>query len=278
MIAKIETVTPSLAKKLLGANSRNRKIRKDHWQKISQEIKNGLWRHNGDSIKIDRNGNILDGQHRLLGIADSGIDCKAVMVSELEPEMINHIDVDRCIRRTSDILTIHGYKNTTQLAGAATTLHAYYDRPLSKINVQSPYKVLEFIKQNSFIMTSASFCEIKQSPRMMGGATLSAIHFIASKNGLRAEVESFIEQFSSGVGLEKGSAVLSLRNRIIDENQKLHSNGSFLSRYTRFGRLIDTFNRTIQGRKRASNYLFEAGKKLPRVAGDHDDESLFDEL
>jgi len=278
MITKIETVTPSIAKKLLGANRRNRKVRKDHWQKISEEIKNGLWRHNGDSIKIDRNGNILDGQHRLMGIADSGIDCKTVVVTEIEPEMINHIDVDRCVRRTSDILTIHGYKNTTLLAGAATTLHAYYNRPQSRMNVQSPYKVLEFIKQNGSILTSASFCEMKQTPRMIGGATLSALHFIASKNGLREKVEEFIRQFVTGVGLEKGSPVLSLRNRIIDENQKSNFNGGFLTKYTRFGVIIDTFNRSVQGRKRAGSYLFEAGKKLPRVVGDDNEESLFNAL
>lgn len=271
MIAKIETITPSIAKKLLGENTRNRKIRKDRWQKISFEIKNGRWRHNGDSIKIDWNGNIIDGQHRLLGIADSGIDCKAVVISEVNPEMINHIDVDRCVRRTSDVLTIHGYKSTTLLAGVATTLHAYYHRPMAKINVQSPYKVLEFIKQNGFILTSTSFCEMRQTPRMIGGATLSALHFIASKNGLRGKIEEFIGQFLTGAGIEKGSPVLSLRNRIIDENQKSNFNGGFLTKYTRFGLLIDTFNRSMQGRKRASNYLFEAGKKLPRVSGDQDE-------
>ena len=64
--AKVETITPDIAKTMLGENVNNRRISHDNVNMFAREMRNGEWRFNGEAIKFSKDGRLLDGQHRLL--------------------------------------------------------------------------------------------------------------------------------------------------------------------------------------------------------------------
>src|SRR4051794_7777218 len=71
MTAKIVIVTPELAKEWLAMITRSqRKLRPGHVRMIARDIKEGRWLLTGESLIFDRDGGLLNGQHRLSGIIE----------------------------------------------------------------------------------------------------------------------------------------------------------------------------------------------------------------
>lgn len=69
---KVVKVTKKLIDSLLAKNERNRSINKNEVNHILRDIKADRWMFNGDVIKIDGNGYLMDGQHRLMAIKEAG--------------------------------------------------------------------------------------------------------------------------------------------------------------------------------------------------------------
>lgn len=80
------SVTPQLALWLLEANVGNRNIRINDVGKIIHDIKHGNWKLNGETIKFDWFGRLLDGQHRLWAIAESGTPVEVDVAFNVDPE------------------------------------------------------------------------------------------------------------------------------------------------------------------------------------------------
>lgn len=83
----IATITPQKAARILERNMKNNRNVKQ-WQvaQLADVIKRGEWMLNGESIKIDTNGDLQDGQHRLLACVKAGKPIETVVVEGVEPE------------------------------------------------------------------------------------------------------------------------------------------------------------------------------------------------
>lgn len=69
----IMTITPEIAEEMLKRNANNyRAIDKRKVEMYAREMEKGLWEQNYEAIQIDENGNLKNGQHRLLAIIRSG--------------------------------------------------------------------------------------------------------------------------------------------------------------------------------------------------------------
>ena len=65
-------ITPKLAKELLLKNNSNRRITKSFVTTYANDMREGRWKGNtAEFIKIADDGDILDGQHRLLAIIET---------------------------------------------------------------------------------------------------------------------------------------------------------------------------------------------------------------
>lgn len=130
-----QTVTPEAALNLIEANTRNRPKRPAVVAKYANLMAKGEWRFNGDTIRIDRNGVLLDGQHRLHAIVESGVAQDMIVVSGLEPDVFTTIDVG-AKRSAGDALALLGTANYNEMAAAAkmylmwkTTAEPYLANP-----------------------------------------------------------------------------------------------------------------------------------------------------
>lgn len=70
MKTEIINITPELASKMLLKNA-NRKVRPHQVKSLKESMLNGLWRLTHQGIAFDVNGNLVDGQHRLMAIIES---------------------------------------------------------------------------------------------------------------------------------------------------------------------------------------------------------------
>ena len=59
----------------------------------AKEIREGRWMFNGDTIRFDWNGNLIDGQHRLEAIKETNIAQDCIFVEGLNPECAQTIDI-----------------------------------------------------------------------------------------------------------------------------------------------------------------------------------------
>lgn len=92
------TVTPEIAEEWLSRNICNRPIKPDRVARIANDIINGKWEYNGETIKLSKTGELLDGAHRLTGIVKAGIPVTVTVATGLSRTI--HIDdnVPRSIR------------------------------------------------------------------------------------------------------------------------------------------------------------------------------------
>jgi len=65
-------VTPQIAEQLLSTNYTNRPINKELVEKFKETMKTGKWKLHKPGIELTCDGKLLNGQHRLTAIIESG--------------------------------------------------------------------------------------------------------------------------------------------------------------------------------------------------------------
>ena len=74
MEARIELITPKIAEQYLAKNSNNySRLYKATVDQYAYEMLNGEWIFNGEAIKFNKSGKLVDGQHRLSAIVKSDV-------------------------------------------------------------------------------------------------------------------------------------------------------------------------------------------------------------
>ncbi len=116
--ATVAYVNPDTAARWLGANGRNRNMRNATVAKYARDMTAGNWQFTGEAIKFDINGNLLDGQHRLMAIMQSGTTLPMLIVNGLPPESQDVMDSgDK--RTAGDALRLNDVKNYILVAAIA---------------------------------------------------------------------------------------------------------------------------------------------------------------
>lgn len=92
---KLINVTPSYAKEILdNRNETNyRSLKMSAANLYAKDMEDGNWMFNGDVIRFDKFGNLIDGQTRLEAIRKSGIPQDFIVVEGLDPLCAKTIDI-----------------------------------------------------------------------------------------------------------------------------------------------------------------------------------------
>ena len=93
MKTQIQTVTPEIAAHFLQKNKGNRDYRKKWVAHLSNIIKTGEWLTTHQGIALDKDGNLIDGQHRLLAIIDSGLPVQINVSYDVDANTFSCIDI-----------------------------------------------------------------------------------------------------------------------------------------------------------------------------------------
>src|SRR5678815_3923025 len=120
---QIFNVTTELASKWLERNTRNRDLRDDIVQRYAGDMRAGRWMVTGDAIGFDKNGAIVNGQHRLWAVLEAGVTVPMLVTFNLEPDVVRVLD-DHLKRKLTDIVKIAkpGSNITTKMTSVARVM------------------------------------------------------------------------------------------------------------------------------------------------------------
>lgn len=120
----IETITPEQAAQMLRTNSGNRKINIDRVLRYAMEMREGKWRLTGESLIIDSNGALANGQHRLAACVEANVPFITSVMRGVDPGVF--LVVDSGMPRTAAQALAHqGISHATNVAAAARLVAAY---------------------------------------------------------------------------------------------------------------------------------------------------------
>jgi hypothetical protein len=125
--ASIVAVTPKLAERWLSANyNGQRKVRRSTVAKYAREMAAGEWRgDNGQSITFSADGWLVDGQHRLRAVIESGCEVEMLVVRSSQDAAQIMATIDVGDKRMATQL-YHGQDATTVCAMAKFELCLIY--------------------------------------------------------------------------------------------------------------------------------------------------------
>jgi hypothetical protein len=113
--ARFVIVTPDMARQWLAGNTHNRHLRGRRIGPLVADMSTGNYVLNGETVKRAADGTLLDGQHRLAAIAESGIAQEMLVVEGLAGPAQETTDIG-IKRNFSDVLALRGEKDAFTLA------------------------------------------------------------------------------------------------------------------------------------------------------------------
>lgn len=239
-------IDPETARWIVGyANPRNRPLSERGARYIKMAMTGGEWKRTGDSLKFSVKGELLDGQHRLAAIADSGMTIEMLCVFGLDDSVFDVLDTGRA-RSGSDALHVAGVPNATTVAHLVAWVHTFEKRPgqsVGGINALRPADILhlyrtEYSDAGEHLVWGQrlkSACGIGKSQ----GATL---HYAFSRFATPAHADKFFLDWMS----QKTALATALAARFRDI---LVRTGRLPSAFMTYGTAILAWNLWVQGKR-----------------------------
>jgi len=200
----VKTVTPACAARLMIHNKMNRPLNRITVEDYKAQMLKGRWQLNGEPIIISDDGTLLDGQHRLTAVMESGCTVQMVIVEGVPQENFVTIDTGRT-RTAADVFNIEDINNATSLAAIITAYFRLIKQDgssTSKDNLRrlrlSKAELLEFYKKNSILLQDiykfASKCHNKLS--LMRTTEIGSLYLYLHKelNHPEEKIESFFNE------------------------------------------------------------------------------------
>lgn len=217
---KVRDVTPTLAARWLKANTHNRNIRQRLVDAFARDMENGNWVENGESIKFDDAGNLLDGQHRLLAVVKSGATVRMMVVTGLEQVVQETVDTGAS-RNFSDLLSLRGETDASTLAAITRRVNLWdsgaYDTRQSIRPTNS--ELLSTLDKNSELLTEAVHVARRVRNKMSIPASIIGLAYTIFTDIDEEDAADFFEKLSLGDDLNVHHPVLVLRKTINDYNR-----------------------------------------------------------
>lgn len=214
----IERITPTVAAQMLGTMPGNRTVRARMVARYAREMIAGKWLLNGESIKVSREGKLIDGQHRLNAVIAAKVTVEMFVVRGVDAGAF--VTLDTGISRTyHDTATIAG-KDWLKSVGGIARLWLKYERGVGSVSagVQPSHQELDqIIEAHACIPESAKVIQrltVVRSKCLAG--VQGFVHAYASEKYDREMADTFMQDLNDGANLNSTSPIYCLRARLID--------------------------------------------------------------
>lgn len=267
---ELETITPGEARQILEGNPENNRNLNMALVKLYQrQLENNKWQVNGESIKVDTKGYLLDGQHRLHAIVLANKPMTTYVARNLDRESFKTIDCGKT-RSPSDFLKMEGFGATgvnLNVVAAAARIVMNFDkktgRYFSRTEKLSPTELIGFVDNHSGLIESAKRGQAMQ--KIMSVSVAAGCHYIFSVVDPE-KTHAFFEALHTGAGLSKGNPALTLRNRLMTLRTQKQAGSAYQKMIVAY--MVQAFNDFRVNKKRENCvYLQESDIVLDEFAG-----------
>lgn len=237
-----EKVTPKKAQEWLAHNKDNRPRRPKVVEKYADAMKRGEWKMNGESIKFNCDGRLIDGQHRLLAIVSSGCTIETYVVRGLPVDAFDTID-QGAVRHLADVFARNGEVNCHLLAGAIRWVGILHDGMNWKNVGYTPEQAKAKLSDHHKLRESVSKVSSARLKGLVPGSILAACHYLFARKD-ETLADAFLDSLVGGEGLKKSDPVYLLRERMIANSTATAK----LPRETIAALIIKAWNATREGK------------------------------
>lgn len=216
MKPEVVLVTPKIAEQWLKKNDGNRPISERTLREYTKMMLDGQWKDKtGDAVCFNCDGTLIDGQHRLKAISESGKSYSMVVVRGVAKDVFMVKDAGKK-RSISDALGIMGEKYYVCLAAAGTMLF--------KLTAGRSTKWREGVTAELIAATIANNPGLRDSveiartmfkgKRVLAPATIACLHFLFALKDQQAS-DDFFSKVLEGENLDRNSPEFALRDRLL---------------------------------------------------------------
>lgn len=209
MIGSVEKITPKAAEAMLAQNGSNRPITPSLVRRYGDEMRAGRWNTNGQGIIFSPEGQLLDGQHRLKAIIESGMTVEMFVVRGVPAERFETMDSGRA-RTVGDVLGAQSYKNANNLAAIAR-LSWNYVAGASMGYGPTKSALVQFVHKYPYLSDVTQQIVAARLP--IPASPTGAVLFIANAGHERYATQAldFLDGLRTGENLTRGDPRLTLR-------------------------------------------------------------------
>lgn len=216
--ARVEIITPEMAAAYLSRNVRNRHLRSGVVKAYARDIQAGDWVLNGEAIKFDAEGNLVDGQHRLEAIILADRSMRTLVIRGVAASA--QMTMDTGLRRKfADQLRLAGEVNYNALASVARAVckweRGVYRSGVTVTNTELQHTLDKYPDLREATAEALSLWRRASLPPSVGGLCWWLFTQLD-----RRDAEDFFYVLGTGEGLLDDSPVYALRRLIKTANER----------------------------------------------------------
>lgn len=218
-----EILAPADALALLELNTSNRSLRSHISVQYADDMISDRWRYAAEPLKFDTEGVLLDGQHRLMGLASLAESHPDTVIKFL---IVTGLDgyaqtvMDQGSRRTAgDNLGIAGIKNGHNVGASARVYILWSQNRLFQTNglagsgKASNTEAQVWVEENPDIVEDIQFA-LRYAKSIDAPISVVAAAFARFKEIDAQAANDFLVMLGTGANLYEGHPVLTLRERL----------------------------------------------------------------
>jgi hypothetical protein len=236
---KTMSIGPDQAKALLSTNIKNRDLSQSFVNRYAADMLNHNWSDDVSMIRVDEEGNLQDGQHRLEAVVQSGTTQSFVVAENCPVEDFKKLDLGRG-RTSRDALTVLGYKRPRIMSGAIRLVSLWnrgkltestvkYQTESGTPNVNSHLskadtiiQAIEYAKKHPMVNPLIEqACGFQKSFRIVPASVFGAFLFKANELGDTTTdfAKEFLAEFVDCNG-KPGTATHSLFTKLVQQSKQ----------------------------------------------------------
>jgi len=241
-----ETISPEMAATYLALNTHNRPLVEKRVDTISNDIVEGNWTFNGESIKFSATDKLLDGQHRLEAIVRAGKPIDSLVIRGLPEEAQDTVDTG-AKRTLGNVLALKGEAHVNTLAAGIRLsyyLTKYGEPKTGPLNYPSNSELLRYFAANADLRDAAPLASqaAHSSLRIPSGMACTLYCHMTRLDPERAK--TFWDQLLMN-DAPKNSPIWALRETLTRDLSRPHRMGT----NHKVALVIKAWNSWLDGRK-----------------------------
>jgi hypothetical protein len=214
-------ITPTEAQQYLEKTNhkKNRKLAERNVSFLLGEMQAGNWITTGDPIQFNKDGELINGQHRLTAIVRYGKPVELFVAENVPNEAFKVMDTGK-MRSAGDTLRISGHKAAYTMASTVRIIllvkSGRYDSRSGRHKNCSNTDILAFADANKKHLDEVihegyvAYGKFKFAPPSM----LGALYYFFEKKDSKKCFE-FFEKYATGIDLGATNPILKLREKLI---------------------------------------------------------------
>jgi hypothetical protein len=221
LYSEVVTYTPALATEMLERGGHNRYLSSATVAKYAAIMKRGGWRaDNGEAVKLDRQGVVKDGQHRLWAVVESGETVRMYTTFNVAEDCFDTLDTGKP-RRGPDICSILGVKNYNLVASALTMCFREEEGDITSSRAPDNDMIEGLLERHPSVRQSVdnimvARCKTRGQKGLFPYGLAAYLHYkFAQKD--RVMADRFFWQMYTGDELKRADPVWNLRDRCLSD-------------------------------------------------------------